>query len=159
MGNIQNLNTRENKRYYVKARIFAVIRSKNLQLDKIERMSKGEIAFAVIKSQPPKMGEITEISRGGLSFTYVENEADLSKFNEMDILFTDEDFHLSRIPFKPVEDTVIREDHHFQPLLMRRQTVKFDALSSKQIKKLDHMIKNYTTGEVHDNRLQTSVGW
>ena len=154
----EKLKRRENQRYYVKKRVFAVVRSKHHQLDGIDKMSQGEIAFAVIKSNPPKMGQIVEISRGGLSFTYIENEADLSKFNEMDILFADEDFHLSRLPFKPVEDTAIHEESHFHPLSMKRQTVKFDALSYHQKRKLDHIIRNFTIGEVTDDKQQTSVG-
>ncbi len=158
MAKNKHKQKRESRRYYVKERVFAVVRSKNHQLDQIDKMSQGEIAFAVIKSNPPKMGEIIEISRGGLSFTYIENEADLSKFKEMDILFADEDFHLSRLPFQPVEDTVIQEERHFHPLLMKRQTVKFDELSSQQKTKLEHIIRNFTTGEVSEDKQQTSVG-
>ena len=88
---------RKYRRYFVRKRIFAVVRSDNHQLNRIDKMSNGEIAFAVFKSNPPKMGEIIEISRGGLSFSYIENEADLSKFDEMDILFVDEDFHLTQV--------------------------------------------------------------
>lgn len=150
---------RKNQRYYVKNHVFAVVRSKNHQLDQIEKMSKGEIAFAVIKSNPPKMGEITEISRNGLSFTYIENETDLSKFKEMDILFADEDFHLSRLSFKPVKDSAIKDERHFHPLSMKRQTVKFNNLSTVQQTKLEHMIKNFTTGEVPKNNRQASAGW
>ena len=150
---------RENQRYYVKNHVFAVVRSKDHRLNQIEKMSKGEIAFAVLKSNPPKMGEITEISRNGLSFTYVGNETDLSQFKEMDILFADEDFLLSRLPFKPVKDSAILEGRHFQPLSMKRQTVKFSRLSMSQRIKLEHMIRNFTTGEVSKNDRQASAGW
>lgn len=158
MANTTDHQRRKSKRYYVKKRVFAVVRSKDHQLDRIDKMSKGEIALAVIKSNPLKMGEIVEISRGGLSFTYIENKNGLSKLNEMDILFADEDFHLSRLPFKPVKDTVMHKERHFHPLLMRRQTVKFDTLSSNQKSKLEHIIKNFTTGEVSEKNRQTSVG-
>lgn len=139
---------RQHKRYYVKNRIFAVVRSDNHQLDQIEDLSKGEIAFAIMKSHPPKMGEIKDISQSGLSFDYIQNELDASEFDEMDILFVDENFHLCRIPFKPVEDADIDREGPFNTLAMKRLTVEFGGLSVKQKHQLKHVIKNFTTGEV-----------
>ncbi len=136
------------KRFYAKDRVFAVVRSKNLKLKQFKNMSKGEIALAVIKSKPPKMGEVKEISRGGLSFSYIENETDLTNFDEMDILFVEKDFHLSRLPFVTIEDTVIIEDGHIDALSMKRLTVQFRGLTSHQKNQLDHVLENYTTGEV-----------
>lgn len=159
MATKKHIDRRENQRYYVKNQVFAVVRSKDHQLDQIEKMSQGEIAFAVIKSNPPKMGEITEISRNGLSFTYIENETDLSKFKEMDILFADEDFHLSRLAFKPIKDSAIKEERHFHPITMKQQSVKFSNLSRVQRSKLEHMIKNFTIGEVPKENRQASAGW
>ena len=148
MANTQTKDRRRHKRYYVKNRTFAVVRSENHLLDQINTMSKGEIALAVIKSNPPKMGEIIEISRGGLSFSYVENEAGLDHLHEMDILFVDEDFHLSRVLFKPIEDSVIEDDAPFNALSMKRLTVQFTDLTPKQKLKIEHFIKNFTTQEV-----------
>ena len=142
---------RQHRRYFVRKRIFAVVRSENHQLNRIDEMSKGEIAFAVFKSNPPRMGEIIEISRGGLSFSYIENEADLTAFDEMDILFVDEDFHLTQLPFKPVEDTAIKDSNRVRTLSMKRQTVKFKDLSACQKKQLEYVLKNFTTGEVPKN--------
>jgi hypothetical protein len=139
---------RQHRRFFVKKRIFAVVRSDNHQLNRIDEMSKGEIAFAVFKSHPPRMGEIIEISRGGLSFSYIENEADLADFSEMDILFVDEDFHLSQLPFKPVEDTAITDSNRIRTLQMKRQTVKFKNLSAWQKKQLEYVLEHFTTGEV-----------
>lgn len=148
MPKTQAKDRRQHKRYFVKNRTFAVVRSKNLQLDQISNLSKGEIALAVIKSKPPKMGEIIEISRGGLSFSYIENEEGLDHLHEMDILFVDEDFHLSHVPFKPIEDTVIEDDAPFNALSMKRLTVQFTDLTPKQKLKIEHFIKNFTTQEV-----------
>jgi hypothetical protein len=139
---------RQHRRFFVKKRIFAVVRSENHQLNRIDRMSRGEIAFAVFKSNPPRMGEIIEISRGGLSFSYIDNETDLADFSEMDILFVDEDFHLTHLPFKPVEDTAIVDSNRIRTLQMKRQTVKFKKLSAWQKKQLEYVLKNFTTGEV-----------
>jgi hypothetical protein len=158
MKKTKSLERREHKRYFVKNRIFAVVRSKDHQLNHIADMSKGEIAFAVIRSNPPKMGEIKEISQSGLTFHYVHNESDVSEFKEMDILFADEDFHLGRIPFKAIDDTAIGTDSPLDTLAMKQLTVKFGGLSIQQQHQIKHMIKNFTTGEVPKKLRQTSVG-
>jgi hypothetical protein len=139
---------REHKRYFVKNLLFAVIRSNDHQLKKIDTMSKGEIAFALLRSNPPKMGEIVEISRGGLTFHYIDNESDLKALGELDIIFAENDFYLSRLPFKEVEDAEVIDDNPFNALAMKRFTVKFKELSPKQKQKFDHLLNNYTTGEV-----------
>jgi len=156
-----NQDRRVHKRYFVKGRIFAVVRSKSHQLDYIENMSKGEIAFALIKSNPVRMGEIIEISRGGLSFSYIENKSKLAGISEMDILFAEKDFHLSRLPFKAVEDAVMQDESPFNALSMKRMTVRFKELTPQQKKKMEHLLKNYTTGEVPESirKQAQDSGW
>jgi hypothetical protein len=149
---------REHKRYFAKNRLFAVIRSNHYQLKKIENMSKGEIAFALLKSNPSKMGEIIEISRGGLSFHYIANEKDLKALDELDIIFVEKGFHLSRLPFKAVEDAEVIDDSPFNALDMKRLTVKFEELSPKQKQKIDHLLHNYTTGEVSNKKSKQAWG-
>lgn len=139
---------RRHKRFFVKNRLFAVICAKALQLDEIQNMSKGDIALAVIRSKPPKMGEIIELSKGGLTFSYVGNDKELSKFNQMDILFVDENFHLSRLPFITLKDTDLESEAPFNALSMKRLTVKFGGLTRRQKRLLDHALKNFTTEEV-----------
>lgn len=151
MKTTKTLERRQHKRYFVKNRIFAVVRSKNHQLDQITDMSKGEIAFALMRSNPPKMGEIKEISQSGLSFHYIQNESDMSELKEMDILFTDENFHLCRIPFKMIDDTAVVTNSPLDALEMNRLTVQFGGLSMRQQHQIKHMIKNFTTGEVPKN--------
>ena len=68
--------------------------------------------------------------------------------DEMDILFVDENFHLRRIPFKIIGDTVIPKDGPFSTLAMNRLTVQFEDLTVEQMNLLNHMIQNFTTGEV-----------
>lgn len=135
---------RQHKRYRMKNRIFAVICSGMHQLDAITSMSKGEIALAVIKSKPPRMGEIVEISLDGLSFHHIENDIDISQFSEMDILYADDDFHLSRLPFRTVKETALEGDAPFDVLAMKRLTVKFGGLTAEQKGQLDHLLENYT---------------
>ncbi|MCP4745065.1 MAG: hypothetical protein GY874_02835 [Desulfobacteraceae bacterium] len=155
-----NNDRRRYERYYVKNRIFAVVRSKNHQLNEIEKMSQGEIALAVIKSKPLRMGEIIEISRGGLSFSYIVNEKALSSFSEMDILFADEDFYLSKVPFVPVKDSELEPNAPYDIISMKRLAVQFGGLSEKQKNQLRHVLKNFTTGPVSLNtELSSTQVW
>jgi hypothetical protein len=139
---------REHRRYLAKHRLFAVVRSNDHQLAKIENMSKGEIAFALLRSKPSKMGEIVEISQGGLTFHYIANEGGIKALDELDIIFAEKDFHLSGLPFKEVEDAEVIDDSPFNALAMKRFTVKFRELTPKQKRKIEHLLSNYTTGEV-----------
>lgn len=138
---------RLHKRYNMKKRLFALVHSdaSDDRLEKIEEMSKGEIALAVLKSKPLRMGEIVEISREGLSFQHVENDTDIGQLSEMDILFADEDFHLSRLPIKAVKESAVEGDPPFDVLSMTRCTVMFEGLTSKQAGQLDHVLRNYTS--------------
>lgn len=154
----QDRDRREHKRYFVKNRIFAVVRSENHQLKCIDKMSGGEIAFSLIKSNPPKMGEIIEISRGGLSFSYIENDEELATLSELDILFAEKDFHLSRLPFKAVEDSVMIDESPFNALSMKRMTVRFEKLTAQQKNKIEHLLSHYTTGEVINHSSKQAWG-
>lgn len=147
MAQNQNKERRHHKRYNMKNRIFAVIHSNvhHEQLGKLKEMSKGELALAILKSKPARMGEIVEISQEGLSFQHVENDADITKFSEMDILYTDDDFHLSRLPIKAVKETAVEADVPFDVLSMTKLTVKFKGLTRKQKGQLNHLLENYVS--------------
>ena len=141
---------RRHKRYPVNDRLFAIVSSDRHLLDRIENMSKGEIAMAIIKSKPSRMGEIVEISRSGLSFRYIATDRMLDHTCEMNILFIDKNFRLSRLPFQVMDDRSISSEPPFDVLRMRRFGVKFGGLTSRQKFKLDHLLKNYTSsGSVH----------
>lgn len=140
---------RRHKRYPMKNRIFAVVRSENYASYEVESMSKASVALAVLKSRPPRMGEIVEISRDGLTFQFLNEDAgQLHLDAEMDILFADEDFHLRRVPFRTIKETTVDSEAPFDVLTMRRLTVAFGGLTEKQQKKLRHVLKNYTSQDV-----------
>ena len=157
-GKKQIKKTSTPKRYFVKKRIFAVVRSNNHQLKQIKNMSQGEIAFAVIKSKPPRMGQIIEAGQDGLSFSYIENDKRLPNISEMDILFAEKEFHLSRLPFEPVEDTLMAQKKPFSTHSMKRMTVQFGKLTPHQKKQINHLLENFTTGEVPVQNMHTSAG-
>ena len=88
------------------------------------------------------MGEIAEISRSGLSFSYIDTDQILNCPCEMDILCSDGDYHLSRLPFQTVEDKFIVSDTPFDVLKMKRLAVKFGGLTDRQKTKLDQLLEN-----------------
>ena len=133
--------------YLLNKRSFAVVRSKDHFLDKIDSLSKGEIAFAIIKSKPLRMGRIIEISDQGLTFDYIENDEKCSRHAEMDILVVDDNFHISRLPFALVQDALLESDAPFNALTMKRMTVEFNSLTQHQKKKLNHFLKLYTSSK------------
>jgi len=144
MAKKPNPERRRHTRYRMKNRMFAVVLSKHHRPYRIQTMSKGEVALAVIKSKPARMGEIVEISQNGLVFLYLENGLDFAQLGEMDIIFTDDDFHLARMPFKPIMETAVEADAPFDVLTMRRMTVEFGGLTAQQKVQLQHVLKNYT---------------
>lgn len=144
MANTPNPERRRHTRFRMKNRMFAVVLSKHNQPYRIQSMSKGEIAIAVIKSKPARMGEIVEISQNGLVFHYLENGREFAQLGEMDIIFTDDDFHMARLPFRPIMETAVEADAPFDVLEMRRMTVEFGGLTAKQKRQLQHVLKNYT---------------
>jgi hypothetical protein len=150
--------TGANKRYLVKERLFAVVRSKDHQLNQIKNMSQGEIAFAVIKSNPAKMGQILDAGMDGLSFSYIANEKRLPPDGELDILFAEKDFLLSRLPFEPLDDTEMRESAPFSTHAMKRMRVQFGNLTVHQKRQIVHMLEHFTNGEVPDGLPNTSAG-
>ena len=147
MKNSPQKESGRSRRYTLKKHSFAVVRSKNHLLDKIDSLSKGEIAFTIIKSKPLRMGRIVEISRHGLTFDYIENDEICSKNAEMDILVVDDNFHIRRLPFELVKDALIEADMPFDSLTMKRMTVQFNSLTYHQKRKLDHFLEHYTSGK------------
>ena len=139
---------RQFKRFYAKDRTFAVIRSKPSNIDRLEKMTRGEIAFAVFKSKPVKMGQIIEISEGGLSFSYIDGEKEPAETMGIDILFADENFYISQLPFKTVAEEKLENELSFTPITMKRRSVKFKELTNEQKFQLEYFLANHTTGEV-----------
>jgi hypothetical protein len=138
---------RRHKRYSLNHRVFAIVRSDAHALDRIDHMSKGTLGMAIIKSNPMRMGEILDISRSGLSFRYIATNRTLTSPCEMDILCSDGDYHLTRLPIQTVEDTFIAPESPFEVLKMKRLTVKFGGLTNRQKSKLNQLLEDISTGK------------
>jgi hypothetical protein len=146
---------RKYKRYRAKKLTFAVVRSDcaACEIDCIDQMSRAEVALAVFKSKPAKMGQIDDLSLEGLSFSYIDDIADdLDESKTLDILFVDDNFFLTRLPFEIVQEYEIDDERTFSPITMRRRSVAFGNLTSDQRNKLDYFITSHTTGEARSEQ-------
>ncbi len=76
----------------------------------------------------------------------------------MDILFADEDFYLSRLPFKTIKEQVKKAEAPFDVLNMTRLAVQFESLTDNQRMKLDQLLDKYTSRSKWKSIAQTSVG-
>ncbi len=147
MKNKQNTERRQHKRYLPRQRAFVLIDAKNNGFDRIDKMSKGQIGIAAFKSKPAKMGRILEISRSGLSFSYIANGSDETENQCLDILLADENFLLPKLKFKPVKTSDHEAETPFNPLAMKRQSVRFVGLTPRQQSKLDYFLRKYTVSD------------
>jgi len=143
----KKIERRRHKRFSAKEKTFAFIRSQNSGLDGINQMSMGEIACAVYKSKPVKIGQVIDMSQGGLSFDCVDGAGSDNERFFMDILSADDKFHMSRIKFKTVRETRIKEAPSLNPITVKKQGVQFVELTFKQISKLEDFLRNHTDGE------------
>ena len=139
---------RVHKRFSVKDRTFAMLRSDRCSLDQIKRMSMGEIACAVYNSKPAIMGQIVDMSQGGLSFDCIDEICTPGDSLKLDILFANEKFYMGRIKFRPVHELKSSDNTALNPIPMKKQGVQFVDLSFKQLSRLERFLRNHTDGEV-----------
>ena len=154
MKDKSNTERRQHKRYLPRQRAFVLVDAKNNGFDQIDKMSKGQIGIAVFKSKPAKMGRILEISRTGLSFSYIANGSDEIENQQLDILLADENFLLPKLKFKPVKTSEDETETPFNPLSIKKQSVRFVGLTARQQSKLDYFLRKYTTVENKNNGKQ-----
>jgi hypothetical protein len=102
-------------------------------------------SFAVLGPSYGKIGQITDMSMGGLAFSYVAGEEQAYRSYELSILFAEDSFHLTRIPFKTVWDTEAKEVP-FSTLSMRQCGVAFGDLTESQVSQMEYFLQNHTVG-------------
>ena len=139
---------RVHRRFSAKDKTFAMLRTEQSSLDRIKRMSMGEIACAVYNSKPAIMGQIVEMSQGGLSFDYIDQATPCEKRLKLDILSAGEKFYMGRIKFKPVHEFRAADKPSISPIRMKKQGIQFVGLTFKQLSRLERFLRNHTEGEV-----------
>jgi hypothetical protein len=110
-------------------------------------------SFVSLGSNGSILGQILDVSMGGLSFRYIGDG--FENGSHLDIFSTEHDFHLRKVPFKPVKDFEIDNQvlykiggkTHPHCRAMRRGSVKFHRLSRKQKSELKKFLKTYAVRE------------
>lgn len=114
--------------------------------------AKNDIPFLIItqnsRSGPIiKRGEIIDISMGGLAFYYTQLGKSFSTGSHLGTLFGHDDLWLHDIPIKTVSDCLVNGSHAAIQARLRRRSVKFHRLTSRQKKDLQQYIWLNTTEE------------
>jgi hypothetical protein len=115
---------------------------------KYTRFRAKDGALIEFRSHRGKLGEIIDISKGGLAFRYIDIGDRPKGSFEVDILLKKTGFRLEKVPAKTISDHKTSKYFPYSSTITRRQGVQFGELTRNQIAKLEHFIKNYTTGEV-----------
>jgi hypothetical protein len=110
-------------------------------------------SFVSLGSNGSVLGQVLDVSMGGLSFRYIGDEP--KNGSHLDIFSTEHDFHLGKVPFKPVKDFEIENrvlykmggKAHPHCRTMRRGSVKFHKLSRKQKSQLKDFLRNHAVRE------------
>ena len=115
---------------------------------KYTRFRAKDGALIELRSYRGKLGEIIDISKGGLAFRYIDIGDRPKGSFEVDIFLKEKGFRLEKVPAKTVSDLETTKYFPYSSTKTRRQGVQFGDLTRNQISKLEHFIKNYTSGEV-----------
>jgi hypothetical protein len=105
-------------------------------------------SFVAIGPHFNKVGQIIDIGMDGLSFDYVASEELPDKSFEADILLSDTDFYLERVPCEMISEVKISRKSSFGSLFIRKCSVQFGELTPKQMSQLEYFIQNYAIGIV-----------
>lgn len=123
-------------------------KKEDIERRKYSRFWAKDGALIEVRSHRGRLGEIIDISKGGLAFRYIDIGDRPKGSFELDIFLKEADFRLEKVPAKTISDLKTTKYFPYSSTKTRRQGVQFGELTRNQISKLDHFIKNYTTGEV-----------
>jgi hypothetical protein len=108
-----------------------------------QKRYKARDGVFVVYDQSMSKNQVDNISMGGLSFYYVDNGLKIDKGSYELSLVNRNRICLNKIPFKTVSDTETGEIM-FRNKRVKRQSVRFDNLSSPQKSQLKAIIANFT---------------
>lgn len=113
-----------------------------------KRIPIEENAFVVFRvDYPPNIpviGKILDISKNGLGFYYEDDEKWTHTPNKLTILYGNDNFYLSKVPFEIVSDHLIPSESLFSKTITRRRGVRFGKLDPDQVSQLDYFIKLFS---------------
>jgi hypothetical protein len=120
-------------------------RKEMVERRKHKRFQGREGALAALGPHSTRIGQIIDVSMGGLAFSYIAGEEPSDGSFELGILFAEESFYLTQIPFKTISDQEAKEVP-FSFVKMRRCGVQFGEMTHSQISQVEYFIQNYTMG-------------
>lgn len=123
-------------------------KEEHMERRKYTRFRAKDGALIELRSYRGRLGEIIDISKGGLAFRYIDIGDRPKGSFELDIFLKETGFRLEKVPAKTISDLKTTKYFPYSSTITRRQGVQFGKLTRNQISKLEHFIKNYTTGEV-----------
>ena len=126
--------TQRDRRTGARYRLFSRFRPKDLTFVRLFAESRED------------MGQLMDIGLGGLSLRYFVDADKTRNYEHLGIFSMDADINIARIPFQTVSDTQLRHSP-FSTIILRRQGIRFENLTSDQQNKLDYFLSNCTLGE------------
>jgi hypothetical protein len=106
-----------------------------------------EGAFAALIDGNNRLGQIRDISLVGLSFRYIDTEERIRPDSVLKIILAGRGLLMDDLPFTPVSDFEVENDHAFSLLRIRQMHLAFGDLTDQQLSQLDQFILNHTMGE------------
>jgi len=114
-----------------------------------KRYKTSQNAFAVFRPNYHKLGPIKNISKGGLLFEYIDHEnpeKDIEKGfeREIDILISQDNFYLPKIPCKVKHNSEVIHNHSFiTSIHMRRCGIQFEELTQHETDSLASLLSHF----------------
>jgi hypothetical protein len=120
---------------------------KGRQKRKVKRYKVKDLVYVKLRSESKiDIGKILDISEGGISFQYVANAEKLRDYSTFGISTIGKDlFSINRIRSKSISDIELTNASPFNLTKLRRHSLKFGNLTSRQMFKIENFLLNYTS--------------
>jgi c-di-GMP-binding flagellar brake protein YcgR len=102
---------------------------------------------ALPKKSTIAIGTIVDIGRGGIGIRYAANEGEIGQTFEIDILLTDQNCYITKLPVTATSDFALENIIPFSLINERRCGLEFHDLSEIQAYQLDKLLANYEDKE------------
>ena len=118
----------------------------NVERRQNRRFQVKDKCFAVINPDPVKLVPIIDISLGGLGFYLSDSPGGLNRTSRLEIMVADCSFYLEKLPFSVVSNARAFPNRSTSLLDGRRYGLKFGHLQPNQKSRLKYFIRTYAEG-------------
>ena len=108
---------------------------------KLKRHRVREGVYALFNKNSRIMGDVKEMNTKGLSVNYRFDDKFVPVSSKLDIIYLNDNFHLSVMPYRRVTDLKITKE-------VRRCGIIFENLTESQMSQLKLFITKYATGQI-----------